>query len=281
MSFFDTILDSTEKPEITDTVQHLATTPAPGRNQATEKNSENQKNQLKNGVSEHQPAASPQKKTMAKPEKLSFLRPCPICGGRKFIYGAAGGFFCVVCQPGIQGQPVEATGPERDPGGRELEGRNLRDDLEIGPGTQGPYPEISSKLSIAPEREKITGLEQQNFAAAWPVLKELMPTLLAAGWSRAALLRRGKHRGGRGLAWLPVWQKHGLVATVGTHGQLFLTFESGSRKVQQTAWPDVSFFQRPEIFQVDRHGRVRNPLRRRGPRKDPVTQPAPLSPAPD
>lgn len=42
------------------------------------------------------------------------LRPCPICGGRDFIHGFKGGYFCVECQPDVRpGISVKAGGSVR------------------------------------------------------------------------------------------------------------------------------------------------------------------------
>ena len=253
MSFFDTILDLAGKLENTSKAHSQQLLPTAGQRQETAKNGKKQEKAIENEASGPRPADQAHSKAHSKPEKLSFLRPCPICRGRNFIYGSAGGFFCAVCQPGIQGQPVEATGPERQPAGPEHEGQEA----------EGLYSSC-----LRPEVERIDQ-EKGNFAAAWPLLKEMMPALLAAGWSRAALLRRRKHRGTRGVAWLPVWRKPALAVTVGGHGEIIFTFKSGDREIKQTAWPELSFFQRPENFQMESPGGERNPLRRRGARKDP------------
>ena len=49
-------------------------------------------------------------KRVGKPEKLSFLPPCPVCKGKIYIYGEKGGFFCAACCPNIKGRIVEAAG---------------------------------------------------------------------------------------------------------------------------------------------------------------------------
>ena len=36
------------------------------------------------------------------------LKPCPLCHGRDFIHGIRGGYFCIVCQPGQNGDLVKA-----------------------------------------------------------------------------------------------------------------------------------------------------------------------------
>ncbi len=48
-----------------------------------------------------------------KPERLKFLKPCPICEGRQFTHATTGGFFCNTCQPGIVGRPIFAAGNSR------------------------------------------------------------------------------------------------------------------------------------------------------------------------
>ena len=52
----------------------------------------------------------PARRSASRPEQLKFLRPCSICGGRDFIHGRDGRFFCTICQPGITGTPVKAAG---------------------------------------------------------------------------------------------------------------------------------------------------------------------------
>ena len=44
-------------------------------------------------------------------KQVDWLKPCPLCGGRNFIHGYRGGYFCEVCQPGARpGEPVRAVG---------------------------------------------------------------------------------------------------------------------------------------------------------------------------
>jgi hypothetical protein len=109
-------------------------------------------------------ASFTKKKSNKKPEKLSFLRPCPLCKGRLFNLSAVGGFFCEVCQPGIEGQLVEATGPDR----LEPVAESEHDDSNVKQGTTRP--------------------EMENFATAWPWIRGHLPELLAVGWTRSALL---------------------------------------------------------------------------------------------
>lgn len=210
MGFFDTILELTEYPETTAILNNDSPITPDRQGRKIKKTGKNQK----------------------KPEKLSFLRPCPVCAGRDFIYGTNGGFFCVVCQPGIVGHPITAAGPERqrpDEGHEEEEGADLE-------GSSSP---------LAPSR--MDRCERKNLDAAWPILKEMMPALLAAGWTRGALLSRD-YRKTQGIAWFPVWRRPGLTVTIGTQGQLVFSFRSGNQDVQQTGWPETSFFQHPKKF---------------------------------
>ena len=153
-------------------------------------------------------------------EKLSFLRPCPVCRGRSFTFGLNGGFFCRTCTPGVEGQPVEATGPDRD------ERTTERD------------PDLLTTIHVRnTERQAEAKL---YFAAAWPWIREHLPDLLAAGWTRAGLLRRGKHRhpyGNWGVAWLPIWIEPSLSATIGLNGSILFRFLSKEQTIQQTASP--------------------------------------------
>jgi len=63
---------------------------------------------------DHQ-ATTGQRPWKQKPERLKFLKPCPICQGNEFTHGNNGGFFCNHCQPGIKGHPVIALGCRQPP----------------------------------------------------------------------------------------------------------------------------------------------------------------------
>lgn len=161
----------------------------------------------------------------ARAEILSFLRPCPLCDGRNFVLGSHGGFFCTGCQPGIPGQPIEAAGPDR-----EKIDLNLDFQAAGGPGSS---PGRS-------DSHQITDQERENFKAAWPWIKERLPDLLTAGWSRAALLRRGKHRhpsGNWGVAWLSVWKQPSLTVMIAHNGSIVFLFLSNGRTTRQTSHP--------------------------------------------
>lgn len=256
MSFFDTILDLAGKPENTEIVQHNGPAPIAYQGQEPTKNAENKKNGSKNVMVALPPANLPQRKTGSKPEKLSFLKPCPICANRNFIYGTSGGFFCVTCQPGIPGQPVEAAGPDRQAPQSQEPTKKLEDEFSGGYGN-------------SPAAKRIPRKERENFEEAWRWIKEQVPILISNGWSRATLLRRGKHRGARGVAWLSVWGKPTLTLAIGIHGEIIFTFQSGDREIQQSAFPDVSFFQVRKKNQLEANGGVRNPRGSPTSREDP------------
>lgn len=157
-----------------------------------------------------------------KPERLSFLQPCPICNGRVFIHIIGGGFTCRVCQPGFLGKPVEATGPDRPAPDQELK---MANDSSTTGGQPTPTDYLTEK-------------ERNHFKAAWPWIKENKQQLLAAGWTRAALLQRSKFRwpyGPWGLAWLPVWSKEGVSVTIGKAGKIIFTYQSCGRTITQAA----------------------------------------------
>lgn len=61
----------------------------------------------------HPGTCQAEKRAGRRPERFSFLRPCPLCCGINFIAGNEGGFFCQICQPGIMGTLVEAGGADR------------------------------------------------------------------------------------------------------------------------------------------------------------------------
>lgn len=158
-----------------------------------------------------------------KPERLAFLNPCPICKGRAFIHVEGGGFVCRVCTPGRSGYPVEATGPDRIP--------VLDDELLIAG---------DNNLTATAKQETSNDQNEQQhtyFAASWPWIKDNFPKLLAAGWTRAALLRRSKFRwpyGLWGVAWLPPWAKKGVEVSIGRKGEIIFTYQSGEQSITQT-----------------------------------------------
>jgi len=240
MSFFDTILDTAGTSENTGIKRDLQPKPVVGESQENEKISENHKNGHQNDAARQPPRGENQKTPHAKPEKLSFLKPCLLCGGRNFIYATAGGFFCEVCNPEIPGKPVEATGQNRQ------------------------------------VTDQINSQKKESFAVAWPWIRERLPILLAATWSRSALLRRGKHHhpcGAWGVAWLSVWRKPSLTVTIGAHGEIVFKYQSCGRSITQTAFPEVSFFQAQKKNQVETNIGERNPRESQTSRKDP--QPCP------
>ncbi len=161
-----------------------------------------------------------------KPERLSFLHPCPICQGRSFLHIEGGGFVCRVCTPGLFGYPVEATGPERQtpPQDEELLPAGHHLDTAARPTTDhGPTAE-----------------QREYFKTAWRWIKEHRAALLSNGWTMATLTRRAKYRwpvGPWGLAWMPVWCKPCLVVAIGRRGEITFSFQSSGRSITQTARP--------------------------------------------
>jgi len=172
-----------------------------------------------------------EKKAGRRPERFSFLRPCPLCGGINFIYGNEGGFFCQVCQPGSMGTPVEAGGADRQQPDHEAVfqvglGEHVQN-IQRGFLFSGSYKVTANKQ------------EQGHFTAAWPWVNGNMLELLAAGWTRAALLQRSKYPypTGWGIAWLPIWHQNGLIVNIGKNGEIIFAFESCRRTITQTARP--------------------------------------------
>ncbi len=207
--------------------------------------------------------------TKPRPEPLKFLKPCPICRGRNFIHGKKGGFFCATCQPGIEGIPVRAMGSNHPaetaqglpcPGCGSREYNRVKDGYlfpdgscsdgwHCGGKTCGVKLLIGNKKEDRKTKEKplSAGDEQKRkpsanaelyFRAAFPWLMRHLPALLAAGWTRPELFRRGKYAwpvGEWGLAWLPVWLKNGLKIKISATGQLIFTFQSCGRTIAQSA----------------------------------------------
>ena len=143
-----------------------------------------------------------------KPEKLKFLKPCPICGGRDFIHGHKGGFFCISCQPGIEGLPVLALGYRKPP--------------EKAKGL--PCPTCGATTY---------GKEEKGF---------LLPDgTVTDGWTRPELFRRDScvwPLRKWGLCWLPVWKKPNVKIKVEDSGRLIFSFTGvDGRRIEQTAFP--------------------------------------------
>lgn len=160
-----------------------------------------------------------------RPERLSFLAPCPICHGRAFLHIDGGGFFCRTCQPGFFGHPVEAAGPDRPAPPPDIDLHTARD-----------YHEMAAAMSTP--NDEPTEQQRAHFAAAWPWIKENKTALLAAGWTMAALVRRARYRwpyGPWGVAWLPAWSIPGAAVSVGRRGGIVFVFSSGGRTITQTA----------------------------------------------
>lgn len=162
-----------------------------------------------------------------KPERLAFLQPCPLCEGRQFIHGAGGGFYCVTCQPGQQGQPVEAAGPDRQA-------------PTITPEDLEPAGDVDTPHQAGTADTGPTEAQRAHFRAAWAWITKNREPLLAAGWTPATLFRRARYRwpyGPWGVAWLPVWDRPGIAVTIGTRGAIVFTYPSHGRTITQTAHP--------------------------------------------
>jgi len=162
-----------------------------------------------------------------KPERLTFLHPCPICYGRLFVAGRGGGFFCTTCQPGIEGQPVEAAGRMS---------KRTQADCELVPVNY----DLPEALQGDKKPDPVTDQQRKYFRAAWPWIKENKAQLLAAGWTMAALVGRSKFRwpyGQWGLAWLPVWTREQVLVTINDKGAIAFTFRYCEKTITQTAKP--------------------------------------------
>ena len=169
-----------------------------------------------------------------KPERLAFLQPCPLCNGRQFIHGAGSGFFCVTCQPGQQGQPVEAAGPDRQA-------------PAITPDDLQPAIDVETHQDRTADT-KPTEEQRAYFRAAWPWITKNKEALIAAGWTPATLFRRASYRwpcGPWGVSWLPVWGRSGLDITIGPRGGINFTYPSHGRTITQTAHPPGQGIRQP------------------------------------
>ncbi len=203
------------------------------------------------------------------PEKLKFLKPCPICGGRDFIHGHEGGFFCISCQPGIEGLPVLALGyrnpPEKAKGlpcpncgatiyGKEEKGFLLPDGtVTDGWHCGGASCRVKLLIGATVDRHLKTNRPgsrrallspdsgDQCFKAAFPWVQDHLQKLLAAGWTRPELFRRDRCAWPLrkwGLCWLPIWKKTNVKIKIEDSGQLIFSFTGvDGRRIEQTAFP--------------------------------------------
>ena len=172
------------------------------------------------------------RRSKSRPERLKFLKPCPLCGGKKFTHGSTGGFFCDTCQPGIPGVPVIALGHREavetveglacpgcgsttyqriengfifDDGtmadGWYCGGKNCHIKLLIGnkKTDQASRPQPKAKeptpnLCGGQGSAARSAEQKKYFQAAFPWLMAHLTELQAVGWTRPELFRRGKCR---------------------------------------------------------------------------------------
>jgi hypothetical protein len=176
-----------------------------------------------------QPAPEAKKKAAGRPEELSFLPPCQACGGRVFVFTDSGGLACSACQPEAKGQPVKSTGPDRP-----KPDTGLQMDAEFNT----PSAPLGDSSSPVHQGHPGSARAEENFTAAWPWIKEHLPELLAGGWTRAALVGRGKLRhpvGAWGVAWLSVWREQLLTVVINSQGTIVFTYPIRGRMITKTA----------------------------------------------
>jgi hypothetical protein len=133
----------------------------------------------------------------------------------------------VSCQPGQQGQPVEASGPNRQA-------------PTITPEDLQPANDVETPHQACTADTKPTEEQRAYFRSAWPWIAKNKQALITAGWTPATLFRRARYRwpyGPWGVAWLPVWGWPGLVVTIVPRGGIAFTYPSHGRTITQTAHP--------------------------------------------
>ena len=129
--------------------------------------------------------------------------------------------------------PACSTGtePSRIAGAKELPDTKGRDRIDQNSDCRQGYV-------IPNNHRKAHSQGQGNFTKSWPWLRENLPSLLQAGWTRRALFQRSATRypaGLWGVAWFDVWAKPDLTPRVGRSGTIEFSFSSGARHVRQTA----------------------------------------------
>lgn len=152
---------------------------------------------------------------------LKFLQSCVVCGGIRYRYEYQNKrFHCVACVPGAQGIDVEA-------GCAKL------------PITPSPRPKAARQAN-PPKRNIPIPAEAQraydNGGAAWCI--EHKKQLLAAGWGKSDLFRRGKFKypyGNWGLAYSTAWLKPEVQAELRKDGTVVFKWERGGKEIVQTS----------------------------------------------
>ena len=155
---------------------------------------------------------------LIKPPTEPNLKPCPLCKGLDFIHGHNGCYFCINCQPEHKGTSVKAGGKRLD---TDIKGNTL--------GSDKPEAKYSTPVRIN------RGKQSDFFLVAHKWILRHRLDLLSAGWNPSELYRRNKSRG---IAWMKIWGRPGLIVAVGRSGEIVFRFKNTAKKsVQQTAFP--------------------------------------------
>lgn len=168
------------------------------------------------------------------PEKLNFLRPCPICEGRKFTCSITGGFFCIKCQPKQEGVYVIAGGHER-PKNNPQKNTILK---KYGNANTEHSSNDLEQAKRSRKRNKRQGGEYAFFEISLPWICKHQAELLAAGWSKPSLYRRAKTTwptGPWGLAWRSCWSWPRLKAKILNDGSVAFSYQGPHGKITQVA----------------------------------------------
>ena len=187
------------------------------------------------------------------------LKPCQICGGRSFIHGEHGGYFCTTCQPGQTGKPTRAGGDREKEdvvvSGLPCAGCGSRTYTLVKDGYIFPDGSTADGWHCSGERcgaklfsgNKKADRRQDNdksdspepsdrispAAVSW--LRGHRDELRKAGWTAPELWRLDKSKG---IAWLGIWSKPDVQVTLGPAGRIIFRFaDAFGRTIQQTAWP--------------------------------------------
>lgn len=106
-----------------------------------------------------------------------------------------------------------------------------------------PESPLAEEHSSRNSRNRRKGPGEENFKVAWQWIRDNQDLLIAMGWTKAELFRRGRFRcplGRWGVAWLDVWSKEGLSVSIGARGQIVFKFSSNNRMIQQSAYPAMA-----------------------------------------
>ncbi len=155
------------------------------------------------------------------------VKPCPLCGGRSFIHGHRGGYFCLSCQPDVRpGKPIRAGGRRNQPVKLTIDNNAI-----LTGYTPELYRELTGKFTLDnPAYLKAVqfGRYCGNIDKTIELWEQKRSSLILPRGAASGILRTAK--------------KHGLVAFVDNRlslPELDLSFQGALRLYQQQAVTEI------------------------------------------